>query len=169
MDDHLCKHKQFKTVNKAIAKLCNIALTIPGISDEEKAARFIDRLKREIRVEVLKSQADSFKERARVALNINSALWRAVHGSAYQIKLSFTSFSNSNSGPIPMEIGNINYRKLTKDRREQRWTDFEKSPCFGCHKVGCRPHKCSPKVNNVEVTNDENSKDLSESTESGEH
>lgn len=49
----LDKLKPFKTMNKFLARFRNVALTIPGISNEETGDGFIDGRKREIRVEDL--------------------------------------------------------------------------------------------------------------------
>lgn len=44
---------------------------------------------------------------------------------------------------------------------------MEEEACFRCHRVGCRPHICCPKVNNIVIDNDANNKtnidDLSDS------
>lgn len=62
-----------------------------------------------------------------------------------------------------MEIGQVQHGRLPKAQREQRKKDLEARACFRCHKVGCRPHICCPKGNNVEVAEDANEVDLSES------
>lgn len=50
---------------------------MPGMHKDEKIDRFLEKLKFNIQLEPLKTQVDTFDEGARVALSINSALWRA--------------------------------------------------------------------------------------------
>lgn len=117
---------------------------IVDINEGEKVDRFVDGLKFNVRVEVLKTNCTSFEECARIALNIDSAIWRARRGQV-------GSYSNSfeNSGPTPMEIGNVT--RTLRDLAGQRKIDLSRGACFKCHKVACRPWKCGrPKVNNME-------------------
>lgn len=126
--------------------------------------RFVDGLKYNVRVEVLKTNCNSFEECARLALNVDSAIWRARRG------ISGFHYNNNNGNePTPMEIGNINSGPSTRAQREQRKKDLEKGACFKCHKVGCRPWKCRrPKINNVDIdpgksTDEDNTVYLSDS------
>lgn len=120
------------------------------MSDEEKTDRFIEGLRHSIRLEVLKAQVKIFEETARIALNIDSAIWRAGKGKSSYEGNRYTE------GPTPMEIGNVEGSNdpRTKAQREQRKKDLEKGACFTCHKVGCRPWKHN-RTNNVEVDESE--------------
>ena len=60
---------------------------------------------------------------SRIALNVDSALWRAG---------IFNTQRTSFSGPSPMEIGNV----------EQKREDLRNNACFKCHTLGCRPNRC---------------------------
>lgn len=53
-----------------------------------------------------------------------------------------------------MEIGNLNNGKHNQAQRDQRKQDIEKGARFRCHKIGCIPYKCRPKVNSVEFSDD---------------
>lgn len=72
--DHLRRVKQTKSVAKYLADFRNIILTINGMRDDEKIDHFIQRLKYNVRVEVLKAQSASFEECVRVSLKIDSAI-----------------------------------------------------------------------------------------------
>lgn len=129
-----------------LAEYRNLILMISDINDGEKLDRFLDLLKDNVRVEVLKKNSTSFEECARLALNVDSAIWRARRSTP-----GFHYNKNNVSEPTPMEIGNVNSGSMLRVQREQRRNDLDKGTCFKCHKVGCRPWKCRPRVNNVEV------------------
>lgn len=152
--DRLRKLRQTKSVSRYLSDFRNIILAISGMTDEEKMDRFIEGLKHSIRIEVLKAQVDTFEDCARVALNIDSAIWRAGKGTGQ-------TFGNrsGDEGPTPMEIGNVegSSNPRTKAQREQRRKDLEKGACFTCHKVGCRPWKPARQANNVEADVDSDS------------
>lgn len=67
------------------------------MQEDEKVERFIKGVKYNIRVEVLKVRAQTLDKCTRVALNIESAIWRA----------GANSILSTNDGPTPMEVGNI--------------------------------------------------------------
>lgn len=78
-------------------------MTIVGMQKDEKNDCSIEGLNYNVRVDLLRAQEDSFKECACLALNVDSAFWRAEEGTQ---GASYTSRS-SESGPTPMEIGNV--------------------------------------------------------------
>lgn len=151
--DKLRRLKQTHSVSKYLSEFRNCVLTIADISGGEKFDRFVHGLKKEIRVEVLKSQCSTFDEAATVALRVDSALWSTFHNHDN----SFRSTSDSNGGPVPMEIGNLQRRKpLTEEERKQRAIDIRNNACVRCHKKKCRPCICSKSqpgksVNNLEL------------------
>lgn len=49
--------------------------TIPDVTEGEKLDKFVDGLKHDVRLEVLKSTVQTFEEAVRVALRIDSAVW----------------------------------------------------------------------------------------------
>lgn len=146
--DKLRKLKQTRTVGSFVSEFQNMILTIPGMHEDEKIDRFLEGLKYNIRVEVLKAQVNTFDECARVALNIYSALWRAKKQSCG---------SQSDHVPSAMEIGNVlkaQHGKRSKCQRKQRQKDMESEACFVCNKVGCRPYTCRSRTNNVRIEED---------------
>lgn len=147
--DKLRSLKQMNSVEKYLPEYRNLILMIGDMNEGEKVDRFVDGLKYNVRVEVLKSNCNSFEECARLALNVDSELWIARRGNP---GFHFNNNNQSNADPTPMEIGNINGDPPTRALREQRKKDMERGACFKCHKVGCRPWKCRPaKVNNFDV------------------
>lgn len=144
--DKLRKLKQTTSVEHYLAEFRNIVLMIGDISEGEKIDRFVEGLKYNVKIEVMKSSVNSFEESARIALNIDSAIWRARRSTS-----GFHPHTPNVGGPTPMEIGNVNGAS-TRAHREQRKKDLDKGACFACHKVGCRPWKCRPsRVNNSEI------------------
>ena len=124
--DKLRRLSQKTSVSSYLSDFRNIALTIPGMNEEEKVDRFCQGLKPQVRLEVMKSGARTMNDASRIALNVDSALFGA----------GFLNFQTSqgNFGPTPMDIGNL----------EQRDKDRKNNGCFKCHKPGCRPWKCDP-------------------------
>lgn len=144
--DKLRKIKQTGSVEKYLAEYRNIVLTINDMNDGEKMDRFVEGLKYSVKVEVLKSGCNSFEDCARIALNIDSAIWGAKRNSFY------VASTPHRDGVVPMEIGNLNGAISSKAQREQRRKDLIKGACFKCHKEGCRPWKCNPtEINNVQT------------------
>jgi hypothetical protein len=88
-----------------ISEFRNIALTIPGITEEEQLDRFCEELKPEIKLEVLKSNVNKMNEAVRVALNVDSALYRIRMD--VRSRNGFQSADGAGASPTLMEIGNI--------------------------------------------------------------
>lgn len=146
--DRLRRLKQTSSVSKYIAEFRNCVLMINDVSAGERFDRFVQGLKKEVRLEVLKSQASEFEEATRIALRVDSALW-----SQNDFRTSFGSTGKAND---PMEIGNLQHTNQSSDaQRRRRAHDLKNNLCVACHKKGCRPWKCQPKrVNNVEAIHD---------------
>ena len=104
----------------------NLTLAITEMNEEEKVDRFVQGLKPQVRLEVLKSNARTMNDASRIALNVDSALFNAG-------MFRFQGYMQD-PAPTPMEIGN--FEQHEKDRRN--------NTCFRCHKVGCRPFKYDP-------------------------
>ena len=129
--DKLRKLKQITSVSRYLDEFRNIVLTIPNMSDGEQLDRFVNGLKMETKIEVLKSSATTLSEAAKTALRIDSVIWGArVH------EKSNASGNENESNPDPMDIGNVN--------TSQRAKDLANNACFRCHKKGFRPWKCHP-------------------------
>lgn len=92
-------------------------------------------------------------------LNVDKAIWRASNSELSGAR----HHGQSQLGRSSMEIGNVLHDRLTKAQREQRKKDLEAGAFFRCHKKECRPHICRPMDNSVEVTEDANKVDLSDS------
>ena len=173
--DRLRKLYQKKSVASYIAEFRNIALTIPGITEEEQLDRFCEGLKPEIKLEVLKSNVNKMNEAVRVALNVDSALYGIR--TDVRFRNGFQSADGAGASPTPMEIGNVQSSRTypRKQRsnngsgmisRNPRQQDLNNGSCFVCHKKGCRArfHDVSGKklqTNNSEVMNSDN--DIEES------
>jgi hypothetical protein len=93
--DMLRKLRQRASVDFYISEFRNIALTISGITDDEQFDRFCERLKPKINLEVLKSNAASFEEAVRIALNVDSAYYGMIFNTSVK-----TYQSNERSTPI---------------------------------------------------------------------
>ena len=137
--DRLRKLYQKTSISAYLSEFRNIALTIPGMIEDEQVDRFCQGLKPQIRLEVMKYGARTMSDASRIALNVDSALFGAG-------MLRFQPRQGS-FGPTPMDIGNL----------EQKDKDRRNNGCFRCHKPGCRPWICDPskrrprKISNVDV------------------
>lgn len=141
--DKLTKLVQSNSVAFYLETFRNIVISIPDISEAEKLDKFLNGLKPMIRLEVLKAGCNNMTDAARVALNVDSALYGA---GMFQGQNAF-----NDSGPQPMEIGNLqgnpHYRGKSFKRKNggknsaknsQRAEDIANGTCFVCHKKGCR-------------------------------
>lgn len=156
--DRLRATKQKGSVSKYISEYRNVILAVPDISEGEKFERFVDGLKSNIRLEVMKSTVTTFEEAAKISLRIDSALWKENHKGGFSYYGTQYNTAGSSSSPTPMEIGNVrgmNRRPLTSEQRIQRKKDQENNACYVCHTKNCRPWKCRPKkINNTEANTD---------------
>ena len=152
--DKLRNLVQKTSVSSYLNEFRNLVLTIPDMSDGEKLDKFCAGLKPIVRLEVLKAGPANVDAAARIALNVDSAMFGAGMFNSVQ----------QYSQPQPMDIGNVegNFAKGGRPQRgngkwqEQRRKDIENNACFKCHKVNCRPYKCSPRK--VQTTNTETEK-----------
>lgn len=145
--DKLRRLRQTASVSKYLSEFRNCILTISDISEGELLDRFIQGLKSEVKIEVLKTQAANFEDATKVALRVDSALWSSSH--------SRSSFATSSSTHDPMEIGNVQ-KRTSEEQRRQRALDLKNNACVVCHTKHCRPWKCTKKgrLNNVNTVND---------------
>lgn len=112
--DKLRKHKQTGSVEKYLAEYRNTILLIGDINEGEKLNRFVDGLKYNVKVEIMKTNYNSFEQCARMALNIDSAIWRAR-----RIQAGLFSGQERNN-PTPMEIGNVTGGAARAQREERK-------------------------------------------------
>lgn len=145
--DKLRNLKQTSSAEKYLSEYRNTVLMIGKINEGEKVDRFVDGLKYQAKVEVMKIDCEFFEDCARVALYIDSAIWRAKRGPA-----GFYPISEKQQQPTPMEIGNVYGGPDSRAHREQQKKDLNNGACFRCHKRGCRPWRCNPsKLNNISI------------------
>lgn len=143
--DKLRRLRQTSSVSKYLADFRNCILMIDDMSEGERFDRFVQGLKHEVRLEILKTQVSEFEEAARIALRVDSAIWSYTGSRA--------SVGPAGSVDDPMEIGNIQRTDQYGDnKRRQRAEDIKNNRCVLCHKKHCRPWKCQPKkLNNLET------------------
>lgn len=153
--DKLRSLRQKTTVLAYLNEFRNTVMMIPGISEDEKIDKFVSGLKPEVHLEVRKSRPADFESAAQVALTIDSAL--------FSTKMHMQSNNGGgSSGPVPMDIGNVESQKPRKGKKTtpkgtfgvwsaEKVRDYENGRCFVCHKTGCRAykHKGDKMVNNA--------------------
>lgn len=118
------------------------------MDENEKIDHVLDRLYYNTQAEILKVQVDAFDECPRVALDIDSALWRA-NNQSYGFQ--------SDHRPSPMMIGNAQkarHKKISKSQREQRQKNMDSGVCVVCLRLECSLFECRPGTNNVQIEKD---------------
>ena len=161
--DRLRNLVQKTSVVHYVESFRNLVIEIPTMSEDEKVDKFISGLKPAVRLEVLKSGAQTLDEVTRIALSVDSAMFNFG-------MFSGSSYGQNNIGPQPMEIGNMEtkptYRNNSyngnrnvnnKYSNSQKEKDRAEGNCFVCHKKGCRARNHygddkSANSNNSEVT-----------------
>ena len=147
--DKFRRLRQLSSVAQYLAEFRNLCLVIPDFHQSEKLDKFISGLKYSVRVEVLKSNLETFEDAAKVALRVDSVLWNSGHRRTSSVR------STPETGPTPMEIGNVQKSPHTETQRDK---DLRLNACFTCHVVGCRPWKHGGKrINNVGIQESEGS------------
>lgn len=108
------KLRQLSPTEKYLFKCRNNVLIISNINEGKKMDHFVDALKYNVQVKVMKSSYSSFEKCTRTVFTIDSAIWRAEEGPP-------GSYYNDmeQRPPIPMKIRNLAYRSLSKAQREQ--------------------------------------------------
>jgi len=101
--DKIRKLTQRNSVSAYLAEFRNVSLMIPNMTEDEKVDRFCVGLKPQIRLEVLKSGVQTLEQAARIALNVDSALYGAEMFSEGGQSRGNTSAEV----PQPMDIGNL--------------------------------------------------------------
>ncbi len=129
-------------MNRIVAEFRSIAIGIPDISQGEKLDRFIEGLKRDTKLEVLKANVGSFEQAVHVALNMDRALFGSkISGSKnfrqHGLSGNFGGSSQNYHGfeEDKLETKNVERREEVNQRQKDR---INKS-CFTSHKKGCRP------------------------------
>lgn len=144
--DKLTILRQMRSVEKYLVEYRSKILMIGEMYEGEKMDRFVEGIKCNVKIEVMKSGCDRFGDCARMALNVDIAIWGAKRTLAPFTLTRHSGESTSNS----MEIENFNGSKFSKSNREQRREDLNLEACFKGHKAGCRPWKSGfSRVNNI--------------------
>lgn len=146
--DKLRGLRQTHSVSKYLAEFRNCILTISDISEGELLDRYVQGLKPDVKLEVLKTQVSGFEEATKVSLRVDSALWSSS---------SKSTFGSTVEKHDPMEIGNVQ-KQSSEGPRRQRALDLKNNACVVCHTKNCRPWKCGKKkgkVNNFEAHEDD--------------
>jgi len=129
------KLTQRYSASRYVSEFRNAILTLPDVTEGEKFEKFVQGLKHNVRMEVLKSTASTFEEACQIALRVDGVMW------------AHENFKRNNSQStdevVPMEIGNVQTRLNVRDSvvNDQRKKDLENNACFVCHEPGCRPWK----------------------------
>lgn len=127
--DKLSKWKQFKDVQQYNEDFLKIVLDIPNISMEEQLDRYTRGLRSYIWKELCTNEYKSLTEAMKDAERVESAFRRGGQvRSGRQV-----SGPGSFQGPVPMDIGNVKLKKLTKEEREHC---RKLGLCFRCRQSG---------------------------------
>lgn len=138
--DKLARWKQIKDVPSFNDDFQKIVLDIPNISMEEQIDRYTRGLKpyiwRELCTKDYKELTEAMRDAERV---------EAAHRRSGNVGTSKNSNSGSNKNtsasqqPTPMEIGNIELKKLTKEERDEC---MKKGLCLRCRQPGHIAKNC---------------------------
>lgn len=136
------------SVDRYLSECRNTFLMITDRNEEENMDFFVNGPRYNIRAEDLETISNSFEERARLALNVDSAVWRS-----WTESLGFNTI-------VITEVNRLLWR-LQRDRNsgpattaqhEQRKKESQMVACFKRHKVERRPWNCSRlKTNNAGI------------------
>ncbi len=107
-------------------------LQIPGISLAEQMFLYKEGLKHNIRIEIEKSDPATLHEAMVVADRMDRIYSRRNFGNNYN-SFNRNNNNNINSGPTPMEIGNIGVRLSEAEKRRR----IQHKLCFVCGKPNC--------------------------------
>ena len=136
--DKLARWKQVKDVSAFNDDFLRIILDIPDISMDEQIDRYTRGLKPMIWRELCTNDYNELVDVMRDAERVEAAQRRI------QPRRSGVSFrpqkpSQNNQGPVPMDIGNINLRKLTPAEKDQC---RKEGRCFRCRQKGHMANNC---------------------------
>ena len=132
--DKLAKWKQVKDVSSFNEDFLKIILDIPHISSEEQIDRYTRGLKPYIWKELCTRDYTELSEAMKDAERVESA-HRRLNKTSSSARVNFSN----QTGPVPMEIGNITLKKLTAAEREQC---RKEGRCFRCRQKGHTSRNC---------------------------
>lgn len=109
--ENLLRLRQLTSTPKYLEDFRNITLRISDMAESEMFDKFVDGLKRDVKIEVMKSTVGAFEHAAQVALRVDCALWSAS-------RIDRARMGGPESRPVPMEIGNVQNNKYNTDQRK---------------------------------------------------
>ena len=132
--DKLAHWKQIKDIRTFNEDFQKIILDIPNISMEEQVDRYSRGLKNYIWKDLCTNDYDDITEVMRDAERVEATHRRSGNNVP---RSSYTPNSNTTPDttqqPVPMEIGNVEIKKLTKEEREEC---MKKGLCLRCRQPG---------------------------------
>ena len=131
--DKLAKWKQVKDVPTFNDDFLKIVLDIPNISVEEQVDRYTRGLKPHIWKELCTREYTKLSDAMRDAERVEAAHKRIPR------TRPTTTPTRTDSGPTPMDIGNVVLKKLTPAERDQC---KKEGKCFRCRQKGHMANKC---------------------------
>ena len=138
--DKLASIKQVKSVQEYSANFRSLVLEIPGITEDEKIDRFSRGLKDNVRLEVELREPATLNEAIKVADRYDTIT--SQHNKARPESVKRQTALPAPTGPIPMDIDNSRYRKLTEKDKEQL---MKNRAYFYCRKLGRMISSCPAK------------------------
>lgn len=137
--DKLARWKQIKDVQTFNDDFQKIILDIPNISMEEQVDRYTRGLKPYIWKELCTNDYKDITEAMRNAERVEAAHKRVGNGNFSKNVSSSSNRGAGNQQPTPMEIGNTELKKLTKEEREEC---MKKGLCLRCRQPGHLAKNC---------------------------
>ncbi|MEL7522384.1 MAG: hypothetical protein AAGJ80_12365, partial [Cyanobacteria bacterium J06553_1] len=125
--------RQTHTVSEYVAKLRSYRLQIPDMVDAELLDRFVEGLRRNLQLEVMRSGVSSFDEAARVAVAMEQAFngWQPHPQSKSSAPSIDMTAITEGEQVIPMEIGAVS-KQSSKPYVQ----------CYGCGRMGHIKKQC---------------------------
>lgn len=133
--DKLSKWKQIKDVPSFNDDFQRIILDIPNISVEEQIDRYTRGLKPYIWKELCTREYETLNDAMRDAERVESAHKRLGNAPRQEIPARIRKFNE----PTPMDIGNIQLKKLSQAERDQC---RKEGRCFRCRQKGHMANNC---------------------------
>ena len=134
--DKLAKWRQIKDVNSFNEDFQKIILEIPNISIEEQIDRYTRGLKSYIWKELCTNDYDKLSDAMKDAERVEAAHKRSGNN---PMRTKSNNNSDVSNKPVPMEIGNIQLQKLTKEERDRC---MKEGLCLRCRMSGHIAKNC---------------------------
>ncbi len=142
--DKLARWKQLKDVNSYNEDFQNILMDIPNINEEEQIDRYTRELKPFFWKELCTREYVSLSEAMKDAERVESAHRRSGKPQSFDFRGNRTVATN-NSEPVPMDIGNLETKKLTQTERE---ICVKEGKCYRCREKSHIAKNCPKEEGN---------------------